>query len=317
MDVILIDGNNYAWRHGWTRRSLRASNGFPTGVIYGVLAGMMRLHRYYPKAVMVFCWDGEHTSNSWRHKLAKTYKANRIKKSEGETPQEVKDVYMQIPALKLLLARMGFLQIEIPEFEADDLIGLVATKLSEIKVGKVYIYSSDKDFIQLMFKRVILIRDVDKKKNCKPLTEKQVEEDFGIIPSDWLKYRSLVGDTSDNIRKPIKGLGPKTALKMLAEGCDATKKKGYAGTKLKACWPDVRLNYKLTKIVRHYDDKRLPVKIRDRVKQLLDVIGKHPDKLGRTKEGRSHKSYRAVMELLAKYELNILLEARHKLWQLL
>src|SRR6185312_986152 len=150
---------------------LRASNGFPTGVIYGVLAGMMRLHRIFPDAAFVFCWDGKDTDKSWRHKLAKTYKANR--KRTGEPPQEVKDVYMQIPSLRILLSHMGFLQLEIDTLEADDLIGIVARSLKK-KVKRVLIYSSDKDFIQLMDKHTLLVRDIDKKKKCAPLTEKEV-----------------------------------------------------------------------------------------------------------------------------------------------
>jgi DNA polymerase I len=318
MDVLLIDGKNYAWRHGWTRRMLRTSNGFPTGVIYGVLSGMLRLNRMYPDTPMIFCWDGVDTKNSWRHKLAKTYKANRIKKAEGEKPQEVKDVYVQIPPLRILLAQMGYLQLEISQLEADDLIGILSATLAK-KVDHVLIYSSDKDFIQLMSDRVLLIRDIDKKQKCRPLQEKEVKEDFGILPADWIKYRSLVGDPSDNIRKPVKGLGPKTALKMLAAGYDPSKKVPYLNLNptLQANWENVRLNYDLTKIVRRPNDSRLPIKVQKKVQKIVDAVSKAPvRKLGRTKEGKSISSYRAMMRTLSQYELQTLLEARHSLWAL-
>jgi 5'-3' exonuclease len=295
---------------------LKASNGFPTGVIYGVLAGMLRLHRYYPKAAMVFCWDGGETDKSWRHILAKTYKERRRDK-RGEKPQEVKDVYVQIPQLKILLGVMGFLQIEIPKLEADDMIGILSHTLTNKKgIDKVYIYSSDKDFVQLMSSRVKLIRDSkkEKAKKCVPLTRKKFKKEFGIDASDWNNYRALVGEKTDDIRKPLpKGIGPKTALAMLASGCDPSSDKCTVD-KLKDCWKDVRLNYKLVKIVKRLDDKRLPTDVRKQVKQILDQIQSvSSDKLYRSKQGISREGYRAMVKLLGKYELSLLLEARRDL----
>jgi 5'-3' exonuclease len=265
---------------------------------------------------MVFCWDGEDTDKSWRHKLAKTYKENRRKK--GEKPQEVKDVYIQIPHLKLLLSRMGFLQVEVPTLEADDLIGIISTTLSK-KVGRVLIYSSDKDFFQLIKKNVFLIRDLtkDKSKKCAPITAKQIEAEFGVLPKNWVKYRSFIGDKSDDIYKPVKGLGPVTVKKILAEGTDPTKKDGCTSDKVRPHWKAVRLNYKLTKIVRRVDDKRLPLQVKKEISELLSVLHKvKSDTLFRSSKGKSKESYRAMLDTLSKFELDTLLEQRHSLWKL-
>lgn len=318
MDVILIDGKNFCHRHAWTRRMLRTTKGFPTGCIFGCLSGMMRLNRYYPGAAMIFCWDGEDTNNSWRHKIAASYKENRRKAKKGEKPQEIKDLYMQIPKLKSLLQTMGYLQIEVPTLEADDLIGLASRTLSK-KVDRVFIYSSDKDFFQLIKKNVYLIRDQkkDKNKKCAPITAKQIETEFGVLPETWNKFRAFVGDKGDDVHKPIKGLGPKTVKAILAMGSDPSKDKGCKSDKVKGCWKDVRLNYSLVKIVRKVNDKRLPSDVRKQVKAIIDKLKEvNPKKLVRSNKGKSKESYREILKLLAKYELVTLLEARHLLWKL-
>ena len=122
--VILIDSKNYAYRHCYTRTQL-SSRGRPTGLLHGAIQGLLRLHRVFPDAVFVFCWDGEESTKSWRHGLAANYKQNRV---STEITPERKALFQQIPILRSMLTHLGFCQLEVRTLEADDLIGVMARR---------------------------------------------------------------------------------------------------------------------------------------------------------------------------------------------
>lgn len=323
--VILIDGKNFCYRHGWTHRELRY-NKVPTGMLYGAITGIARLGRLHPNTVIAFCWDGAQATNSWRHKLEPSYKANRVvPKGYKPTKQDIEKnawkeaMNIQIPLLKEFIDLMGFKQLEVSALEADDLIGILSRHLKPMS-DRILIYSTDRDFYQLMSKRIKVVRDQDKTKKCRPHRTKDVVKEFGIKPKDWLKYRALVGDPGDHIMKPI-GIGPKKALAMLAEGVDAGKS-GFACVKGVTDilqqrnpidnWKLVRLNYKLSRILTKVEAKQLNTWEQEQIKEFLRKI-KCIDDVARE---RKDKGYKKLQKFFARYGFEELMHRRQEIWDL-
>jgi 5'-3' exonuclease len=243
MTYIVVDGKNAMFRFGWTGRNLSSADGTPTGAVYGLLRLMLRLKKKYPVSQFIFAWDGP--GQSWRYRLFPGYKSNRHK--EAEIPKPVKDVLAQVPLAMSILSRMNVLQIVCSGVEADDIVGILAGTLS--KEGEVVVYSSDKDFLQLMG-LVQVIRDVDKSDKLAPETERKVIAKFGCGSKDVLKVRAIAGDKGDGIPNPIAGLGPKTAAKLIASGVDPSSEKccRSAPKNVRAFWKEIHRNYKLMRL---------------------------------------------------------------------
>jgi DNA polymerase-1 len=321
--VILIDGKNLCYRHGWTHRELRW-HGVPTGMLYGCITGVARLARLHPDTAIAFCWDGKNSMKSWRHRLSPEYKANR-KLVEPKTKADAdkiawkKAMEIQIPLFKEFIDLMGFKQLEVATLEADDLIGILSTHLKPI-ADRILIYSGDRDFYQLMSKRVKVVHDRDKTKKCKPVSRKDIKKEFGIYPKDWLKYRAIVGDKGDHIIK-VKGMGPKTALKLLAEGLDATKNTGNMfeeGYEPKGKpiadkdWRVLRLNYKLSRILKNPNDLALSKAEQYQLYNFLHKVSSASELKRKKERGDYHK----MEQFLAKYGLSDLMARRKELWEL-
>lgn len=307
--MLLIDGRNFVYRNAYTRPGLRSQNR-PTGAIYGCLSGLIRLGRLFPDARIVFCWDGEHARESWRNKLAASYKGNRIQKNDKDTPQVIKDIRQQIPIVVKMLDMLGFKQYTVDRLEADDLIGILATSLKQ-KYDKIIIYSMDKDFYQLIKGNVAVVRDLDKKIKCQEITPKEIKKRHGVVAKHWLHFRSLVGEKTDHIAKPIVGVGPKKAIAMLKAGVDPSSSiphKDY-----KEHWAKIRLCYRLTKIVRKVHDKRLPEETQEALRVVLDdalvadLQRKNKDNM---------KAYNRLLKFLRGYELSDIIARREQLWQI-
>jgi 5'-3' exonuclease len=143
---------------------------------------------------------------TFRHNECETYKGGR-----QETPNELK---VQFPIAKQLLDCMGIKYYEIDNYEADDIIGTFAEYCNKDSEYIGTIISSDKDLLQL------ISSDVDikllKSKDYIRYNEKTFFEDYGIEPKKVVDLKALMGDSSDNI-PGVKGIGEKTALKLLTE----------------------------------------------------------------------------------------------------
>jgi DNA polymerase-1 len=306
-EVLLIDGRNYLYRHCFTRTGL-SSKGRPTGGIFGALTGLIRLHKFFPNAAIVFCWDMV-SSNSWRHELEPGYKSNRKPKEGAEIPKVVLDIRTQIPIIEKFIRKFGFRQFSVPRLEADDLIGVLATAWKD-HFRKIIIYSTDRDYYQLIKDNVVVVRDFDKTLKCKEITAREIRREFGVAPKDWLRYRALVGDSGDKIDKPIKGVGPKKAIAMLKAGVDASDSNPHPD--YKEHWRKIRLAYKLSKIVRRYDDSRVSAKTQKRLERIIRAVSDSGYRLSR--KNRNQKTYDYMMEFLVDYELVELIQRRELLW---
>ncbi|RKZ76350.1 MAG: hypothetical protein DRR19_28695 [Candidatus Parabeggiatoa sp. nov. 1] len=237
--LILVDGFSYLYRAFHAVSSLSNSQGMPTGAIYG-MGNMLQslLDDYQPMyAAVVFDVRGK----KFRHELYPEYKANR-----SPTPEAL---VAQIPLTYEVVQAMGFPLLMKSGVEADDVIGTLA-KQAEAAGMHTFIFSSDKDFAQLVNPSITLINSM---KNTR-LDIQGVQKKFGIPPQLIVDYLSLIGDKADNV-PGVKTVGPSTAVKWLktygsldAVVAKATQIQGRVGEKLREALPHLPLTRQLLTI---------------------------------------------------------------------
>jgi DNA polymerase I len=201
--ALIIDGHNllFACFCGMPDR-IRSVSGAPIHAAYGFVGAVLRIiRRFTPRAVVV-CFDAEEPN--FRNVLAPSYKANRLPLADDKNP------YSQLGDLKHALAWLDIPWLEIGGVEADDVIGTVARRLA--KAHPVYIFSTDRDMYQLINNRTRVFSRV-----CGMDVEygpNEILAKYKVRPAQFIDYKTLVGDTSDNI-EGVRGIGPKTAARLL------------------------------------------------------------------------------------------------------
>ena len=199
--LYLIDGSSYIYRAFYAVRHLSTSSGIPTNAIYGFVGMLNRILREKGPSHIAIALDAP--GPTFRHDLSPDYKATRPKMPE--------DLARQIPFIKRLIEAFGIPSLEIPGYEADDIIGTLATWASG-QGAKVVIVSGDKDLLQLVTPQVQMW-DTMKDEVFGPA---EVEEKFGVPPAQLVEVLGLAGDSSDNI-PGVPGVGPKTAQRLIKE----------------------------------------------------------------------------------------------------
>jgi DNA polymerase-1 len=199
--TVLVDGSSYLFRAYHALPPLNNSKGQPTGAIKGVINMMNRLQLDYPKSQVIVIFDAK--GKNFRHDLYPEYKANR--------PPMPDDLRSQIQPIHDIISAMGLPLLIIPDVEADDVIGALATQATNTK-HDVVISTGDKDMAQLVSEHVTLINTMT---NIL-MDEAGVVEKFGVRADQIIDYLALVGDSVDNI-PGVPKCGPKTAVKWLSE----------------------------------------------------------------------------------------------------
>ena len=198
--LFLIDGSSYIYRAYHGIRSLSTRSGFPTNAIFGFANMVLKVLRDHKPTYAAMVLDAP--GPTFRHEIYPQYKANR--------PPMPEDLVVQMPRIDDLIAAFRVPAIRIPGMEADDIIATLAHMYAG-QVDKVVIVSSDKDLMQLVGDKVVML---DTMKD-RWVDEKAVVEKFGVEPSRVVHVQALMGDSSDNI-PGLPGVGPKTAGKLIA-----------------------------------------------------------------------------------------------------
>ena len=214
--VLLIDGLNLFFRNFAMMNMVN-----PDGVHIGGLGGFFRslgamIRQTQPTSVYVVFDGAGSTAN--RKNLLPEYKGERnlqrvtnwdaFDNLEEEHDSKVDQIVRVIQYLKLLPVKTTI----IDKVEADDIIAVLAKKLVKKHNSTCFIVSSDKDFVQLVTDKIILYRPMEKEY----YTPKVVKEKFGVSPQNFILYKTLLGDNSDNI-PGVKGLGVKGIFKKFPE----------------------------------------------------------------------------------------------------
>lgn len=215
--ILIIDGLNTFLR-AFTMINHINPDGHHIGGLTGFLKSIGYAIRMTDPTKVVIVFDGVGGSNA-RRNLFPAYKANRnvnrmtnysIFQSKAEEQESINN---QMERLIQYLKCLPVTIVGIDGLEADDIIGYLATKFQiHDETQKVTIMSADKDFLQLVSPKVQVYSPV-KKKIYSP---KDVLEEFGVSCYNFLNYKILMGDSSDNI-PGISGLGPKKLLKLFPE----------------------------------------------------------------------------------------------------
>ena len=205
--VILIDGNNLLFRSyyatAYSGNILRNSKGFPTNALFGFINMLNKIINEENPNYMMIAFD---KGKTFRHEKYEVYKDGR-----KETPLELKQ---QFPVAKEIARTMGIKCFEIDNYEADDIIGTFAKEVDKDDEFIATIISSDKDLLQLISNDVEV--KLLKTNDYIRMNEKTFFDTYGITPPRMVDLKSLMGDSSDNI-PGVKGIGEKTALKLLHE----------------------------------------------------------------------------------------------------
>ena len=221
--ILIIDGLNTFLR-SFTMINHLNPDGHHIGGLTGFLKSIGYAIRMSDPTKVVVIFDGIGGSNT-RRNLYPEYKANRnssritnhnIFSSKDEESESINN---QISRLVQYLQCLPVTVISIDGLEADDIIGYLTNKFqAHDETQRVTIMSADKDFLQLVSDKVHCYSPTKKK----IYTPKDVLEEFGVSSSNFLNYKILMGDTSDNI-PGITGLGPKKLIKLFPELVGDTK----------------------------------------------------------------------------------------------
>ncbi len=204
--IILVDGNNLLFRSyyatAYNGNFMKNSKGFPTNALFGFSNMINKIILEEKPTYILVAFD---KGKTFRHEKYSEYKAGRI-----EMPGELR---LQFPIAKKLLELMGIKYYEIENYEADDIIGTFSKFCDNTKYTGTII-SSDKDLLQLITDSVDI--KLLKSKDYIRYNPESFYEEYKIKPINIIDLKSLMGDSSDNI-KGVKGIGEKTALKLLQE----------------------------------------------------------------------------------------------------
>ena len=197
--LTIIDTFGFLFRSYFALPPLKNHEGFPTGLLTGFAKLIMQLHRDYPKDYLVFALDSK--GENFRKQIDPLYKANR-----PEMPQDLK---LQLEVAIKWVEDMGFKNISIEGYEADDVIASINKQANQLKVN-VRIISHDKDLYQLIDRDTFLFNPSKKEE----IREEECIEKYGVSPSQFVDYQSIVGDSVDNV-PGVKGVGAKGAASLL------------------------------------------------------------------------------------------------------
>ncbi|HPJ13433.1 MAG TPA: DNA polymerase I, partial [Caldisericia bacterium] len=195
--ALFIDGNHLFYRSFFAIKNLSTPEGIPTNAIFGFLKAILHLTKQQKPDVLAVCFDTK--GGTYRSEITPEYKANR--------PPPPASLIEQSKRIREILTKLQIPWFEKTGYEADDLLATLATDYVE-KNHQVYIYSGDKDLLQLISPSIHVLVPVLKQTEPVDADEEFVREKYGVSPSQMIDFKSLVGDPSDN----IKGV-PKIGLK--------------------------------------------------------------------------------------------------------
>lgn len=205
--VYLLDGMALAYRahFAFINANLRNSEGIPTGPIMGFANTVERLMKEHNPSHLAVAWDTH--APTFRHEMDAEYKANR--------PPQPEELRVGIPLIKEMMAAWGVHNLELDGYEADDILGTLASK-AEAADADVYLVTPDKDYMQLVRDHIWMIKPDNANGGFVTIDRQGVHDYFGVEPEKVIDVLALIGDTSDNI-PGVPGIGKKGAPALINE----------------------------------------------------------------------------------------------------
>jgi len=196
---LIFDGMSQAYRAHFAIRDLSNSQGLPTNAVYGFALMLKRVLQKYPPEYVAIALDGP--APTVRHGQYAAYKATRKKMPD--------DLAQQIPYIKKFCDAMRIPILELPGYEADDIIATIAKQAVAQGLFPVVV-TLDKDLYQIVDTVLIL----NTSKDDMIVDRARVQELFGVTPEQIPDLLGLWGDSSDNV-PGAPGIGEKTAKELI------------------------------------------------------------------------------------------------------
>jgi len=203
--LFLLDGMALAYRShfAFISSNLQNSEGIPTGPIMGFANTLEKMLEEKKPTHIAVAWDTH--APTFRHDMDEDYKANR--------PPQPEELKVGIPLMKEMLEYYGIKNIEKDGYEADDVIGTIASRANADDVD-VFLVTPDKDFMQLVHDHIKMYKPDNRNGGFNIIDREGVKDYFGVYPEDVIDVLAILGDTSDNI-PGVKGIGKKGAPKLI------------------------------------------------------------------------------------------------------
>ncbi|HUC78756.1 MAG TPA: 5'-3' exonuclease H3TH domain-containing protein, partial [Candidatus Saccharimonadales bacterium] len=255
---VIIDGKSIFYRGYYAMPELKTKDGVPTGGIYGFAVMALEILKKLNPDYVCVAWDKPKTNIRKRLAIYPGYKAGRKPAPD--------DFYLQIPILHKLLDAFGWPLYELDDYEADDIMGTLSSQATAKNI-ETFLVTSDLDILQLISshtKAYILKKGLS---NIEEYNAESFEKKHGIRVEQFLDYKSLAGDSSDNI-PGVPGIGNKTAVELLnqyssldqiyentalikaavSQKLIAGKDSAYMSKKLAQIWLDAPVSLDLTAV---------------------------------------------------------------------
>lgn len=253
--LAIIDGKSVFYRGYYAMPNLATKDGTPTGGVFGFATMALEVLRKLKPDYVCVAWDKPKTNIRKRLELYPAYKAGR------KPPPP--DFYEQIPVLHELLDAFGWPLYELDDYEADDIMGTLATQAAKQDIETMLI-TSDLDMLQLIDSHVHVFALKKGLSNIELYSPKSFEAKYGIKPTQFLDLKALKGDSSDNI-PGVPGIGEKGGIDLIKQydtldgvyenlglmkdslrnKLEAGKDLAYLSKKLAAIWTDAPIKLDL------------------------------------------------------------------------
>ena len=203
--LILIDGNSLLFRAYFAMRPMVTSKGMHTQGVFAFVNMLGKILNDYEPTHIAVAFDLK--GGTFRHDVYKEYKAGRLK-----TPPEL---LSQIPLLHDVLDAMNIAVLEVPQYEADDIIGTVAARAENDGIDTLVI-SGDKDELQLIGPHVNVLINKRGMSEFDLYDIDAMRERYNLTPEQFIDLKGLMGDSSDNI-PGVPGIGEKKGIALLEQ----------------------------------------------------------------------------------------------------
>ncbi len=205
--LAVIDGKSIFYRGYYAMPGLSLPDGTPTGGVFGFASIAIELIKKLEPDYVAVAWDIKGTSAAKRLEIFPEYKAGRTKPSD--------DFYAQLPILREMLAAFNWPLYELDQYEADDIMGTFAAQAKKDGIEACLI-TGDYDLLQLIDDNTGVYITRTGSTDLVKYDDAAFEEKYGVKVSQFVDYKALVGDSSDNI-PGVPRVGPKAAQTLLTQ----------------------------------------------------------------------------------------------------
>ena len=203
--LFVLDGPGFLFRAYHAIPFLSTSKGVPSHAVFGMSTMLWKLLREDNPEYFAVAWDPP--GPTFREEKFAAYKETR-----APTPD---DLRTQIPYVKTLFEALRLPLLEVPGFEADDVLGTVVDRTHDLPI-EIVLVTSDKDMLQLVSPRVRVFSTTGRGGDRVVFDEAAVKAKWGVEPAQIPDILALMGDSIDNI-PGVPGVGEKTAAKLIGQ----------------------------------------------------------------------------------------------------